>query len=83
MKKTAKMLRLQTQVTKRDAEHPVGTLVRYWRGVREGEPSGVGKVRWPAELLGGHTPVVWIEDCTGCVALTHVEPVAPQNPSHQ
>lgn len=52
---------------------PVGTRVRYWTGVRE----GVGKVsttKTEADLLGGHTAVVWIEGESGCVALSHVEP---------
>jgi hypothetical protein len=51
----------------------VGTRVRYWTGVRH----GMGKVsntRSEARVLGGHTAVVWIEDETGCVALSHLEP---------
>ena len=28
-----------------------------------------------AQLLSGHTAVVWIEGCSGAVGLTHVEPV--------
>ena len=53
---------------------PPGTLVRYWKGVREGEPTGYGKLRL-ADILSGHTAVAWIEGCSGCVALTHVEVV--------
>lgn len=51
---------------------PVGTKVRYWTGLREG-PGKEGKTSTDAELLGGHTAVVWIEGASGCVALTHVE----------
>lgn len=55
--------------------HPVGTLVKFWRGAKEGEPSGQGTTYAPAEVLSGHTAVVWIESCRGCVALTHVEAI--------
>lgn len=53
-------------------KYPVGTRVRYWTGLREGE-GRVGKTRSAAEVLSGHTAVVWVEGCRGCVALTHVE----------
>ena len=62
-----------------NAAHPVGTLVRYWRGLREGEPSGVGKVRWEAQDVCG-TASVWIEGCSGCVALSHVELASKETP---
>jgi len=61
-----------------NATHPVGTVVRYWRGIRETEPSGTGATRSKAWMLSGHTPVVLIEGCSGAVALTHVEAV--ENP---
>jgi hypothetical protein len=54
---------------------PVGTRVRYWTGSRD----GIGKVshtRTEAQVIGGHTAVVWLEDQTGCVALSHIEPLA-------
>lgn len=54
--------------------YPVGTRVRYWRGAREGQGL-IGFTRYPAEVLGGHTPVVWICGCSGCIALSHVEPL--------
>jgi len=59
-----------------NAKHPTGTRVRYWRGERKGEPSGEGTTYHPATVLGGHTAVAWIEGCSGCVALSHVEAVA-------
>jgi len=52
---------------------PVGTRCRYWTGVR----SGIGKLsrtRTEAQVVGGHA-VVWIEGQTGCIALSHVEPL--------
>lgn len=56
-------------------KHPIGTIVRYWRGVRAGEPSGVGKTTTEAQMLAARTAVVWIEGCSGCTALSDVEVV--------
>jgi hypothetical protein len=53
---------------------PVGTRVRYWTGVREGLGK-VSKTRTVAQVLEGHTAVVWLEDHIACVALSHVEPI--------
>ena len=58
-----------------NAAHPVGTQVRYWRGLKEGEPSGTGATRHAAQVMSGHVSV-WIEGCSGSVALTHVEVVS-------
>ena len=50
----------------------VGTPVRYWTGAREG--TGVlSHTRTPADVLGGHTPMVWVDGHAACIALTHVE----------
>ena len=51
---------------------PIGTPVRYWTGPRTG-PGVESKTRTEAQLLGGHTPVVWVEGCVACIALSHVE----------
>ena len=66
-------LALQKEVDQFNAATPVGTMVRYWKMDRVGEPSGSGKTRTPAQILSGHTAVVWIEGCSGCVALSHEE----------
>lgn len=69
-------------------EHPVGTEVDYWRGVRDlfdlgdgkspcFEPSGRGVTTSRAMVLEGHTAVVWIDGCSGAIALTHVRVVEP------
>ena len=55
--------------------HEVGTLVRYWNGAKEGEPSGIEKTRTEARVLGDHTVVVWLEGVAGCVSLSHIEPI--------
>lgn len=57
-------------------EHPKGTLVDYWRGVRDlFDPSGRGVTTGRAMVQNGDTAVVWIEGCSGCIALTHVRVV--------
>lgn len=51
---------------------PVGTTVRYWTGLREGEGK-LSRTRTAASVLGGHTAVVWVEDEPDCIALSHIE----------
>lgn len=58
-----------------NARAPVGTLVRYWRGVRQGPPSGEGTMRHPATVMSDHASV-WITGCVGSIALSHVEVVS-------
>ncbi len=57
-----------------NAAHPVGTVVRYWRGLREGEPSGVGETYHEATVVSEHASV-WIIGCSGSISLSHVEVV--------
>jgi hypothetical protein len=59
----------EQQVEAFNIEHPVGSPVT----VRL-DGGGVldTTVRYPAQLLGGHTPVVWLKGVSGCYALTHV-----------
>lgn len=64
----------QKLVANFNATFPVGTKVRYWTGVRE----GLGKestTRSDAKLIGGHAAVIWLDGVSGCVALSHVEPI--------
>lgn len=70
-------MRKQSQKPQKQADafnkkNPVGTPVQYWTGVKEG-PGKTGATRSEAQVLGGHTAVVWITGCVGCVALSHVE----------
>lgn len=53
---------------------PIGTPVDFWPGFLDDEPRR-SVTRSKAEILSGHTPVVWVEDYAGCIALTHVRPV--------
>lgn len=53
--------------------HPVGVLVKAYRGLIGDEEHAVtGRTRTRAELLSGHTAVVWVTGCSGCIALSHV-----------
>jgi hypothetical protein len=63
-------------VEKFNARHAVGTPVRYWTGVREGDGE-LSATRSHAQLLSGHTAVVWVDGHPACIALSHVEPVKP------
>lgn len=56
-------------------KHPVGTPVIV---NRDGGEQFHTVTRSGAELLSGHTPVVWVKGLSGCWALTHVKPAAGQ-----
>lgn len=58
-------------------DNMVGAHVQYWTGVRQGHGK-FSTTRSVAELLSGHTPVVWVAGHGACIALTHVEPVPHQ-----
>lgn len=53
--------------------HPAGTIVRYRS--YEGAPWRLAYTRSEAEVLGGHTAVVWLEGVVGAWMLEHVEVV--------
>jgi len=55
----------------------IGTIVKYWKGVKSGEPSGTGKVVCVGDICG--EDVVWIKGCRGCVSMTHIEVLTPNN----
>lgn len=61
-----------------NALYPVGTPVDYFSclaDMRQGQFAMRTKTRQPAQVLSGHTAVVWIEGKGGAVALSHVRPV--------
>jgi hypothetical protein len=66
--------RAQRQVDEWNEKYPVGTPVEFWTGAREGQGKQ-SRTRSQAEVLSGHTAVVWIEGVRGCVALSHVRPL--------
>lgn len=52
-------------------KYPVGIAVLYWRGAKQG-PGKQSSTKSQAEVLGGHTAVIWVEGEPGCIALSHV-----------
>lgn len=68
---------IQEVVDTFNRDNMVGAHVQYWTGFREGRGK-FSTTRSSAELLGGHTPVVWVAGEAACVALTHVEPIPHQ-----
>lgn len=60
-------------------KHPVGTAVRYWPGIKEGE--GIETVtRSSAWVLLSGPSVVAVEGRSGGVALTHIEVMQEELP---
>ncbi len=67
---------LQSTVDRFNARYPVGMLIRYWKDAGgKHTPSRVTRTVTRASVLSGHTPVVWVEGESGCIALTHGAPV--------
>lgn len=69
---------LQSRVDDFNQVAPVGTPVRYYSVLYDGEKPDpakacVTKTRSAAWLMGGHSPVVLVDGVSGGVALTHVE----------
>lgn len=70
--------RMEVTCAEFNAAHPVGTVMHAWTGAMGEGPPKVGTVREPgAYILGGHTPVVFLDGVRGCVALTHVRKGVP------
>lgn len=68
---------LEAQCAEFNRRVVVGQRVCYWLGIREG--LGVlSRTRTPAQVFGGHTPVVWVEGRGDCIALAHVEVVTTE-----
>ena len=58
---------------------PVGTRVHYWSVLPDARGRG-GKAKYTvtrseAYVLSGHTAVVFVEGVSGCVALSHLDPL--------
>lgn len=61
---------MQKQCDDFNARYAVGDRIKFWAGLRAGNPTHEGVIRFPAEIMGGHTPVVYVEDM-GSIALSH------------
>lgn len=56
----------------------VGAPVRYY-SVRGVAKFLITRTRTHAHALSGHTAVVFLENVSGCVAVSHVEPARPED----
>jgi len=54
-----------------NAVNPIGTLVMYWTGLREGIGC-ISRTRTTAQVISDHASV-WMENQVGSVCLSHVE----------
>jgi hypothetical protein len=61
---------LQKQCDKWNAANPEGTTVSYESIIGQGETFR-GKSKSEAQVLSGHTAVIWLEGKSGCVCLDH------------
>ena len=65
--------RLQAEVEAFNARVPLDTEVDYFE--YEGAPLVRYKTRTEAQILSGHTAVVWLKGKAGCVCVSHCIPV--------
>ena len=65
---------LQAECDAWNQKHPIGTAVKYYRLINpRAELKGVYTTRSEAQILGGHTAVIWLDGVSGCVALEAIE----------
>ncbi|WP_309049030.1 hypothetical protein [Streptomyces sp.] len=68
---------LWRQAARFNAANPVGTPVIAYPGCRPEDHPGdehlVTTTRSRATVLSGHTPVVWVNGHSACIALTHID----------
>lgn len=65
--------RLQAEIDAFNVQTPVGATVDFFE--YEGAPLKRYKTRTEAQILSGHTAVVWLEGKVGCVCVDHCIPV--------
>jgi hypothetical protein len=68
----------QKKIDAFNAACPIGTLVTV---MRDDGTEMDSKTRSEAQLLGGHTPVVWVENLSGCYLLDRVKPKVTMKPT--
>lgn len=66
---------LQKQCDKWNAKSPIGTTVAFEEIVGRGETFR-GKSSSEAQVMGGHSAVIWLDGKSGCVDLEHCTAVA-------
>jgi hypothetical protein len=76
MKRGKTLKTLERECQEWNSKHPVGTLVKYHAVI--GSPASVVRtIKTEAQVLSGHTAVLWLEGMSGCVALEACEPAQP------
>jgi hypothetical protein len=67
-----------------NALYPIGTPVVAYPGCRPEDDANderlVTRTRSKAEVLGGHTDVVWVDGHDACIALSHVDVATEAEP---
>lgn len=61
---------LQQQCDAWNAKHPEGTIVVFEEVKGEGEAHRGASVS-EAQVMGGHSAVIWLDGKSGCVSLDH------------
>jgi len=70
------LAQLQAQCDAWNAKHAEGTMVSYEEVVGDGETFR-GRTQSEAQVLSGHSAVVWLKGKSGCVCLEHCTAVKP------
>jgi hypothetical protein len=65
---------MELEVENWNLKHPVGTPVRV--RLDDGQVVHTATIS-KAEMLSGHTPVIWLEHIRGCYLLSRVTPCPP------
>jgi len=60
---------MQSKVDIFNLKHPIGSSVTVIKDLGEKVET---KIRYPAQILSGHTAVVWLEGIRGCYLLNRV-----------
>lgn len=68
--KRPNIAKLQKQCDDWNAKHPVGTAVTLTKDLGEQVPT---KTRSVAQVLSGHSAVIWLEGISGCWLLERVK----------
>ena len=69
---------LERQCADWNATHKPGTPVQYREVLGASQPIQT-TTRSEAQVLGGHTAVIWLTGKTGCVGLDHCNPYFDQD----
>lgn len=73
--KRPNLAQLEKQCAIWNAAYPIGTTVSFEFIRGEGETYR-GKSKTEAQVMGGHTAVIWLEGKSGCLNLDHCTAVA-------